>query len=137
MTQNDTNKLIENQISSNLRITSVEDNNNIHNFNDVNSNLNIFTESEKLETQSQNINRDLVKLRKDYENNPIVGYLNINHLFSKIDHLRKICSKSPIDILCIDEIKLDSSYTQMLNLKSQVINTCHIVKIETKMEATK
>ena len=89
MTQNDTNKLIENQISSNSRITSIEDNNNIHNFNDVNSNLNIFTESEKLEIQSQNINRDLVKLRKDYENNPIIGYLNINHLFSKIDHLRK------------------------------------------------
>ena len=79
LTQNDTNKLIENQISSNLRITSIEDNNNIHNFNDVNSNLNIFTESEKLETQSKHINwkdnnfdlHDLVKLRKDYENNLI------------------------------------------------------------------
>ena len=51
-----------------------------------------------------------MKLRKDYENNPIIGYLDINHLSSKIDYLREICSKSPIDILCIDETKLDSSY---------------------------
>ena len=49
-------------------------------FNDVNSNLTILTESEKLETQSIHINRnrkgrnldirDLVKLRKGNENNP-------------------------------------------------------------------
>ena len=65
-----------------MRITSIEDNNVLHNFNDVNSNLNIFTGSEKLETQSKHINQknsnfdlhDLVKLRKDYENNPIIGY---------------------------------------------------------------
>ena len=113
MTQNDTNKLIQNQISSNSQITSIEDNNVLHNFNNVNSNLNIFTESKKLETQSKHINRkdsnfdlhDLVKLSKDYENNPI-----INHLSSKIDYLREICSKSRIDVLCIDETKLDSSY---------------------------
>ena len=48
LTQNDTNKLIKNQISSNSRITFIEDNNILHNFNDVNSNSNIFTESEKL-----------------------------------------------------------------------------------------
>ena len=75
MTQNDTNKLIKNQISSHSRITFIKDNNILHNFNYVNSNLNIFTESEKIETQSKHINRkgsnfdlhDLVKLRKDYE----------------------------------------------------------------------
>ena len=75
LTQNDTNKLIKNQISSNSRITFIEDNNILHNFNDVNSNSNIFTESEKLETQSKHINPkgsnfdlpDLVKLRTDYE----------------------------------------------------------------------
>ena len=110
MTQNDTNKLIENQISGHSRVISTEDNNILHNFNDVNSNLNIFTESEKLETQSKHINwkdnnfdlHDLVKLRKDYENNLIKSYLNINHLSSKTDYLREICSKSPIDILGID-----------------------------------
>ena len=71
--------MIENQISSNSRITSIEDSNILYNFNDVNINLNIFTECEKLGTQSKNINRkdsnfdlhDLVKLRKDYENNPL------------------------------------------------------------------
>ena len=107
--KNDTNKLIKNGISSNWRITSIEDNNN----------LNIFTESEELETQGKHINRKgsifdlhyLVKLLKDYENNPIIGYLGINHLSNKIDYLREICSKSPIDILRIDETKLDSSYS--------------------------
>ena len=44
------------------------------------------------------------------KNNPIIGCLNINHLSSKIGYLRGSCSKSPIDILCIDETKLDSSY---------------------------
>ena len=80
--------------------------------------LSIFTECEKLETQSKHINRkesnidhhDLVKLRKDYENNPIIGYFNINHLASKIDYLKETCSKSPIDILCVDETKLDFSH---------------------------
>ena len=73
MTQNDNNKLIVNQINSNSRIATIEDNNILHNFNDVNSNLNIFTESQKLETQSKHINwkdsnfdlHDLVKLQKD------------------------------------------------------------------------
>ena len=83
--QNDTNKLMKNQISSNSQITSIEDNNILHNFNDVNSNLNIFTESEKLETQTKHVNRkgsnfdlhDLVKFRKDHENNPIMGLILI------------------------------------------------------------
>ena len=56
LTQNDTNKLIKNQISSNTRIISTEENSILHNFNDVNNNLNIFTESEKLETQGKRIN---------------------------------------------------------------------------------
>ena len=84
--------MIKNQISSNSRITSIENNNILHNFNDVKSNLNIFTESEKLETQSKQINwkgsnfdlHDLMNLRKDYENNPIIVYLNISHLSSKL-----------------------------------------------------
>ena len=40
----------------------------------------------------------------------VIGYLNINHLGSKIHSLRDICSKLPSDVLCIDETKLDSSY---------------------------
>ena len=80
---------------------------------------------------------ELVKLRKDYENNLIIiGCLNIKHLSSKIDYPREIGSKSPIDILRIDKTKF-SLLIQMLNLKSQVINTRHIVKTETKMETAK
>lgn len=54
MTLHHTNKLIENQIVSNSRIT-IEGNNNWNDFNDVNRNLNIFTEHEKLESQSKHI----------------------------------------------------------------------------------
>ena len=62
--------MIQTQTSSNSRKRTIEDNNILHNFNNVNSNLNIFMESEKLETQSKHINRkdsnfdlhDLVKL---------------------------------------------------------------------------
>ena len=43
-------------------------------------------------------------------NNPSIGYLNINSLFEKIIYLREICLKTSIDILCVDETKLDSSY---------------------------
>ena len=57
LTQYDTNTLTENQISSNLRIATIEHNNILHSFNDVNSNLNVFRESEKLETQSKRINQ--------------------------------------------------------------------------------
>ena len=41
LTQNDTNKLIKNQITSNSRKTSTEDNNILHNFNDVSTNLKV------------------------------------------------------------------------------------------------
>ena len=44
------------------------------------------------------------------DSNPIVAYLNINSLGEKINHLREICKESPIDILCVDETKIDSSY---------------------------
>ena len=43
-----------------------------------------------------------------HKNNPIAGYLNINHLENKTDALTEICIKSPIDTVCIDEAKFDS-----------------------------
>ena len=52
----------------------------------------------------------LVKIRKDFINNPSIGYLNINSLSERITYLREICLKTSIDILCVDETKLDSSY---------------------------
>ena len=99
LAQNDTNKLIENKISSNLPITSIEDNNILHNFNYVNSNLNIYTKSEKLETQSKQINpkdsnfdlHELGNFEKTMKAVLISGYLKISNLSSKIDYLREIC----------------------------------------------
>ena len=51
----------------------------------------------------------LNKLSKEHQNNPIIGYLNINGLHNKINDLRKICRKTQIHILCIDETKIDKS----------------------------
>ena len=52
----------------------------------------------------------LIKLRKENLNNPNIAYLNINSLREKIIRLREICLKSSIDILCVDETKLDACY---------------------------
>ena len=52
----------------------------------------------------------LIKLRKRNPNNPNIIYLNINSLREKIISLREICLTSSIDILCVDETKLDASY---------------------------
>ena len=52
----------------------------------------------------------LVKLRKDHIDNPSIGYQNVNSLSEKIIYLREICLKTLIDILCVNETKLDSSY---------------------------
>ena len=52
----------------------------------------------------------LNKLSKEHQNNPIIGYLNINSLRNKINDLRKICRKTEIHVLCIDETKLDESF---------------------------
>ena len=41
--------------------------------------------------------------------NHVVGYLNINSLRNKIDDLCEICKKVKINILCVDERKLDDS----------------------------
>ena len=52
----------------------------------------------------------LNKLSKEHQNNPIIGYLNINSLRNKTNDLRKICRKTQIHVLCIDETKLDESF---------------------------
>ena len=80
-----------------------------------------ITADHNLTNQRQNISQnvseifhnDLKRLkvsRVENDSNPIVAYLNINSLGEKINHLLEICKDSPIDILCVDEIKLDSSY---------------------------
>ena len=45
-----------------------------------------------------------------YFNNPTNGYLNIKSLSAKITSLRKILSKAPIDILCLDQTKINSGF---------------------------
>ena len=49
----------------------------------------------------------VIKHRKENPNNPNIAYLNINSLRQS---LREICLKSSIDIICVNEIKLDASY---------------------------
>ena len=62
LTQNDTNKLIKNQISSNSRITSIKDDNILHNFNDVNSNLQLSPAISNSERAGQKV-QDSATLR--------------------------------------------------------------------------
>ena len=84
-------------------------NNNFSDF--FNDDSTPFKENRHIDQKNRNLDlQDLIKLRKEFENNPAIGYLNINHLRSKTDDLRDICSKSPIDVLCIDETKSGSYY---------------------------
>ena len=54
---------------------------------------------------------DLIKVREAYSKNPILSYLNKNSLRNKIINLRDVVAKVPIDILCVDETKLDESFS--------------------------
>ena len=49
-------------------------------------------------------------IREQYTNNLVLGYLNINSLKNKIINLREVVDKVLIDILCIDETKLDDTF---------------------------
>ena len=49
---------------------------------------------------------NLIDLRRQNINNPTIGYLNISNLRSKIDYLRYICNKFPLDIFYIGETKI-------------------------------
>ena len=40
----------------------------------------------------------------------MIGYININSLREKIITLRKVLSKAPIDILRVEETKLDANF---------------------------
>ena len=62
--------------------------------------------SPNMETDLSN----LIDLRRQNINSPMIGYLNINSLRNKIDYLRDICNKSPLNIFCINKTKIDSSF---------------------------
>ena len=69
------------------------------------------------ETSDQEINIDienLIKLRNTYPKNLLIGYLNINSLRNKIGCLQVLLDKASLDILCIDETKLDASFPDHL-----------------------
>ena len=52
----------------------------------------------------------LINLRKGCQSNLFIAYLNINSLRKKIISLRQILKKTKIDVLYINETKLDSSF---------------------------
>ena len=52
----------------------------------------------------------LAKLRQQYLFNPLIGYLNINFLDHKVDSLREFLKISPLEIICVDETKLNNSF---------------------------
>ena len=64
----------------------------IHQTNDVSSGIKGFTD-----------------IRKRFPYNSLIGYINVNSLKEKVIPLREVLSKAPIDVLCVDENKLDSS----------------------------
>ena len=82
-----------------------------------NNNLNKTLDNSKRESEIKDLTEKsksdllgLIRLRKENLNNPNIAYLNINSLREKIVSMREICLKRSIDILCVDETKLDASY---------------------------
>ena len=63
----------------------------------------------------------------------MISYVNVNHFENKVINFREICHQALLDIICVDETKLDSSY-----LDSQLhIDGYHFLlfaKTETNME---
>ena len=53
---------------------------------------------------------DLIDLRKEFPNNSMIGRLNIDSLGNKINYLPEVFLKCPIDMVCIDETKINSSF---------------------------
>ena len=75
----------------------------------------------------------LIKVKNTDLNNPIIGYLNFNTLQNKVISLREIIAKTPLDVFCVDETKLDDSFpnSQFIVENFQFRPT---VGIETKKE---
>ena len=87
----------------------------LKNVNIINSNKNSTNrgESENIDEISNSLSNDissLINLRKDFLKNSILSYLNINSLGGKFNNLWEFCFKTEVDILCIDETKIDPSY---------------------------
>ena len=90
---------------------------NVNSINSYNANFKKQRESvaNQISNKAKNTNHsldieELINLRKLHTNNLIIGYLNINSLRNKIAQLRLVCRKAPINLLCMDETKLDASF---------------------------
>ena len=74
------------------------------------------------ETGLQQLQEDRLKHRK----NPLIGYLNINSLRSKITDLRIIMKTLSLDYLILSETKIDESFpTSQFNVEAYEIRARH------------
>ena len=62
--------------------------------------------SRKVDDVSSDI-KGLIDLRKRFPYNPLIGYININSRKEKVVPLREVLSNAPIDVICVDETKLE------------------------------
>ena len=85
----------ENTSANKLELESVSDSQIVQNNSFSNLDLDLY---------------NLELLKQKYHSNPFISYLNINSLSNKIDALRQICKTAPLEILCVNEIKLDGSF---------------------------
>ena len=88
-------------------------NDNLVNVNSNDKNFQQETKSVDVDEIDKNIESDvtvLSRLRNTYLKNPTIVYRNINHFENKVINFREIFHQSHIDIICVDETKLDSSY---------------------------
>ena len=79
------------------------------NTSDVTALLNKSTDS-----SSEDIFGDLRSVRNDHPKNLIFGHININSIRYKFDTLREILDKNDVDILVIEETKLDVTFSSAL-----------------------
>ena len=79
--------------------------------------------------------RSLINQGKTFIDNPIIAYLNINNLVTKVNDPRKICKKSPTDILCLDQtIQILDDFYPDCHFRMMVFNILLFEEIEIDME---
>ena len=81
------------------------------------SESNLCRENATCDQKRNNLESDvsvLTNLRKEFPSKPKIGYLNINSLGKKINYLRKVSLKCPIDRVCIDKTKIYLSFPSFI-----------------------
>ena len=56
--------------------------------------------------------KGLIDLRKRFHYNPLIGYINTNSRKEKVLPLREVSPNAPIDVICVDESKLGTSFSR-------------------------